>query len=471
VAIYNNVVKMMGDQRTPFQTAFFEMCIKKGMEIPDDEATPCFSSYERYFREQQLQKLFVEDVGDIGSDEEFEYTVPCGVAHPHICATRDREYIANIHEAAKELRKFLGKSKVGSGHCVWLTRAGQDGDVEESEKVHFWLSHFRGGGPKIAVLALATLNDDYVLEARSTKRLDDFVWNLDITLCGRYFVDLQSNEIELWHKPLLFDSSVFFPEGHMRKLDSRHYQETVVSKIFPRIAVKAAKPSQAKKEIDAGMRKLPGVKLKMPKPCGGLVVVGPRPIDAGANDRVPIDKRAERDSGTDVGSEDGTDVSVSPDPSCSEHDSDEEPFRVAAVAARRDARARRPAMFKLYGQGQILLNNSASTIDAKCYVCDASIDRKWTRRNPAKQAHTLAQGRMMGAHLAWLTLPCDGCAATHVSLYTAADLPREQRKALRISAQSLGDLEVIFGREGPQRSDGESDGEPQGVPENRRNLG
>jgi hypothetical protein len=122
-----------------------------------------------------------------------------------------------------------------------------------------------------------------------------------------------------------------------------------------------------------------------------------------------------------------------------------------------------------YAHGQILLNRSGKSIDARCSICNASVDRSWARRPNAKQLHTKAQGRMLGAHLHWLELECDGDVTTHLRKYCLEYLPLERRKLLRRAANDDPSMALLFDREGPLH-DSDSDGEPRGVPENRRLL-
>lgn len=76
---------------------------------------------------------------------------------------------------------------------------------------------------------------------------------------------------------------------------------------------------------------------------------------------------------------------------------------------------------------------------------------------------------MLGAHFHWLELECDGDMATHLRKYCLAYLPLERRKLLRRAARDDLSMALLFNREGAAH-DSESDGEPRGVPEHRRQL-
>ena len=145
----------------------------------------------------------------------------------------------------------------------------------------------------------------------------------------------------------------------------------------------------------------------------------------------------------------------------------------ALEAARREVvgiRGRKePAQFKKFGCGQILINRNSNSIDVKCYKCDVSIDKTWKEYRDGKQPHTKARGRMMGSHLAWLTLDCNAVSDWHRHMYCHEGLPRAFRKESRRRGELTGDLGEFFRSERPARDD-ESDGEPVGVPAPLRRL-
>lgn len=118
-------------------------------------------------------------------------------------------------------------------------------------------------------------------------------------------------------------------------------------------------------------------------------------------------------------------------------------------------------VFLVHG-GQLLINTSGSSIDAKCLLCGAGADRTFKGRAQAKQLHTKAQGRPMGSHLLWLSLDCNGNADWHNAQYSHANLQRAARILRRKEAIMKGWCGSCFDRERSPRTS-ESEGEPRGV--------
>ena len=99
----------------------------------------------------------------------------------------------------------------------------------------------------------------------------------------------------------------------------------------------------------------------------------------------------------------------------SEQDTDEDNFQ----QDRRQAKQARMAnLVHPYEQGQILINNAGRSLDVRCHTCAGGFDRSWLSRDNARQAHTKAQGRMLGAYFAWLDLPCCGDRDVHEAQFS-----------------------------------------------------
>ena len=115
------------------------------------------------------------------------------------------------------------------------------------------------------------------------------------------------------------------------------------------------------------------------------------------------------------------------------------------------------------GCGLVLINKSNESLDSECSICGASKDRKWTEKKGAKSLRTLAQGRPLGSHFAWLNLDngCPGSAEEHNDKWNV--LPFLDRARWRKHYLQLDDLKDFFDRERPPRGD-EVDGEPDVPP-------
>ena len=200
-----NVVKAMGNKREPIETSFFESSVKNLMGVDPDSPLPGFRRYAAALRNRQLSELFQGDDDAIPADRVYGYELTCGIAHPGLCATDDAGIIHEAREAASSLRGCLSKSRVGSCHCLFSMT--QDGD--DIEFVHFSLAHFRGSGPRIALLSPATLREDYVLVADWDEH-GDLRWDVDVSVCGKMFKTATSVDILLCHVQLRTDDDCFF---------------------------------------------------------------------------------------------------------------------------------------------------------------------------------------------------------------------------------------------------------------------
>ena len=90
------------------------------------------------------------------------------------------------------------------------------------------------------------------------------------------------------------------------------------------------------------------------------------------------------------------------------------------------------------------------------------MNRAWAKRDSARAPHVRAQGRMMGAHLVWLTVDCKGDMRWHREQYNEANLPRPERKAQRLKIAKDPSFSKCFEKERDPFSS-ESDGEPLSV--------
>ena len=145
----------------------------------------------------------------------------------------------------------------------------------------------------------------------------------------------------------------------------------------------------------------------------------------------------------------------------SSRDTDQEEWEAAAGHGPKPKGG--PCHFAPFGNGQILINRAGNSLDALCYKCGAGFDRSWKERKGARQGHTKAQGRPLGAELAWLSLDCDGDPEWHTSQFSNEGLPRQRRKDCRREALASGDFAEFFARERSPRGS-ESEGEPAAVP-------
>ena len=124
----------------------------------------------------------------------------------------------NIIVATAALQRVLRKHSPASCHS--LRAVATDGVPLTRTVVHFVLSHFRGGGPRLALLAIATLRPDMILvtPAAPDAAADDFDWELDVTTVGKFFIVNQSSSFRLCHERLVIDESFYSPRGNERMI-------------------------------------------------------------------------------------------------------------------------------------------------------------------------------------------------------------------------------------------------------------
>ena len=446
--LYRTVVTEMGNKREPIGTAFFELAVRQMVGVRESDHMPVFSKYALAIRDACTDKLFVEDVGAIPDDKEFRYAVTCGVAHPGTCAQRDAAFIHQARAAAAKLQHFLCKASNGSFHVLYAM--SEDGDTLSKE--HFVLAHYRGSGPRMSMLSPCELSTDFTISMVCAD--DGFPWEIDVTFVMRLFKVCMSVDILICHQELRTDDTVFLTRGSTRKIDAAHYRDHVDMLviephcIYPALPVAKEAMSEARKLIKAGMRALPGAKPPPKAHTGGVRVALPGAGGGG--------------SGTDtdsVGSDHtGSDDSVQDD---LHDDSEPEDMPIPPVPA-----PRQPAEFRDYEFGFIVMNKSSNSLDVHCRQCGSKFNKTCRGRDDARQGHTLAQGRMLGSHFAWLGLDCGGDDEWHSGLYSDEGLPRETRKYHRRAALDSGRYTDLFRAERPPRDD-ESDGEPLHVPHNR----
>ena len=280
--VYTTLVSACGDKSNPFCIDWYKHTLQHIMGLPDDAPTPAFTTFEQKVRKLQTDQIWQSDVGAIGADEHFSYTVPCPLAHPSICAYRDRQYMKDIHKSVKCLRAHLKEYPRGSIHCLWSKCA--DGTVVE--RLKFLLCHYHGSSPKIALtcplVVSHSLQNNFILEmARNSRSICN--WEFDITMVGQMFRQVGHCDFSLFYAELKRDRSVVCPRGDVVLLDRQYYCKLLrpnpdvdFHKIHPPCAAVKSSASPAVKSMEKGMasvvannraekvRKPKGIIVKMP---------------------------------------------------------------------------------------------------------------------------------------------------------------------------------------------------------------
>lgn len=123
-------------------------------------------------------------------------------------------YMTDIKNATNALQRLLAKRPAASCHC--LRAVSIDGVPLTRTVVRFVLSHFRGSAPRLALLAFAELRPDLILVTPPARNgaTDDFVWELDITVVGKFFALNKTSSFVLYHDELAIDESFYSPRGN-----------------------------------------------------------------------------------------------------------------------------------------------------------------------------------------------------------------------------------------------------------------
>ena len=115
--------------------------------------------------------------------------------------------------------------------------------------------------------------------------------------------------------------------------------------------------------------------------------------------------------------------------------------------------------------GRILVNEhlSAQSLDAHCGRCSARVNRRYLpRKGPAGPSGARqAQGRPVGALVAWLRQPCQGDACAHRAAWSSDVLTLQRREAARAWAEGQDCFSPLLQRERPRGP--EEPPEPRGL--------
>ena len=225
--IYKTVVSEYGDNHSPVKACYVDAAIRRALQISTDSRAPGFTAFAAHFRQPFVESAWVEDKGDIKADETFEYTLPCPLAHPGICAQRDAHYMPAIFTAAKRCRAYLLPRRRGSPYDLWSIHP----DGTPGEVVYFTLSHSRHSNPRICILALADSSEAGVFTLRETASLDVH-WVMDIILGGECFLRAGNTNIILCCCALVVDNTLFFPGGHQFLIDMQTRDESFAQPVI-----------------------------------------------------------------------------------------------------------------------------------------------------------------------------------------------------------------------------------------------
>ncbi len=217
-----------------------------------------------------MGNAFISDTGDIDPGESFEYYVPCPIAHPEICATKDVERLPVLKAIAKGLRKQL--TKYSCGNFFYLRFVGDTFDIP------VWLcaGYMRFSNPAVGMLLPAAIDVPTRLVALDTtsgaeEMLVDITFFgriLDRSMCERLQrVALSSAPVDDSVVPASASSVRLVADWQIQLFNSEH-------DVYPLPKGAGHKISAAMKVMKAGLKscadvdKAAAVKIKHPKSVG-----------------------------------------------------------------------------------------------------------------------------------------------------------------------------------------------------------
>ena len=270
--VLRSVVQDQGNATSPLPTEAFIAEIKKQLDLPPDAPTPGFTAYEGPLCKQMQADLFCPDFSAIPPEDVFSYRLPCPFAHPGICASRDAAVYAHIRSSSKAAWNVL---KDLPGGTAFLLQALYDDATDDEEAmmatVPCMLAHYRGSGPRLAILALLEDVGGNVYEIKS-EATRGIMCKLDISVIGQFWLRCPLQKFELVVLPL---DRTFTEAGNRVRVDTTKVTHTQI--VHPYHAPPREVKSSELKAMLAGLNactviekktRSTAVRIKMPKVDG-----------------------------------------------------------------------------------------------------------------------------------------------------------------------------------------------------------
>ncbi|MDA8583008.1 hypothetical protein N9L68_02220 [bacterium] len=209
-------------------------------------------------------------------EDQFQYYVPCPLAHPGLCATKHREYFDDIKQCCKSMQRMLATRRVGTFLCL---RVVGDGGHQEA---FVCFSHLRGGGPKLAILSTSSLCEDtgFLSIDRGGSMCNQMV---DASLIGTLLVAAGgpgSVKAVYCSAPTRDPELPSSPSSMYVASSWRAAQEELEVCLFPAVPQAAARTDKRLKEMRDGLKKVQGddepPRKKPAKKTWGVKLVMPR---------------------------------------------------------------------------------------------------------------------------------------------------------------------------------------------------
>ena len=150
------MIEAVGDNLTPFTPGAF----LRTVGAREDGSEPGFMSYKDTLRASQRDSIFVNDTDQVPKGAKIRYYVPCPLAHPGLCASRDGEALSKAKICADSLRSHLSHLQIGAFFCARFSTSNRVRDE------WFASAYRRGAGPRMQMLTRSELYDNSRLRLR-----------------------------------------------------------------------------------------------------------------------------------------------------------------------------------------------------------------------------------------------------------------------------------------------------------------
>ena len=146
-----HVLHGLADMDFPLSSASFEAVVRSEVGLSEEQVTPGFSRYSDLLRPAYIARGFIKDQKDVPPGRKYVCKVPCGIAHPGVCRTRDADFFPALKDAAVALTAICCRESLPVG-CFYSLKCY---DTEGAE-VFFataFLCYIRKANPQCAVFA------------------------------------------------------------------------------------------------------------------------------------------------------------------------------------------------------------------------------------------------------------------------------------------------------------------------------
>lgn len=269
-AATSSVVDAVGDKRQPYTVEAFNARIRQQLGMAPEDKPPGFTRYTEDLRKEQIQALFVPDRGAIPKAQKFAYYLPCGLAHPGLCAQAHAFCIRQAKGCANELYKVA--QQLDRGSFVYLRFVAGRAWQREAWAA---IAYVRGSGPRLVMLAACTLRGCHL---SADVISGSFCCMMAVTFVGLFFKEApRGADLEVyWASPQLAGAT---PESAAEALLPADWRQRMkLQRLYPpKVALRAPAADPADVKMRRGLQRASERLPKKESTGSGVRMVRPRP--------------------------------------------------------------------------------------------------------------------------------------------------------------------------------------------------